>query len=266
MKRPQPSESWPKEVKVTYKYDQIELWGESTDAGYMNSYHLRRNMAFDLIEQYVAKGSRILDVAGAGGNFSLPLAEKGYRVVWNDLREELIPYLELKYEKGDITYCPGNIFEQTFEELFDCILACEIIEHVAHPDEFLMKLATLLKPGGVVVLTTPNGSYFNNRLPSFIECADPSIYESVQFKPNSDGHIFLFTPAEIKLLSERAGLSCLACMTFTNFITAGQLKSHILLKALPARITRCIEPISQLLPGFISDRLNVSMAGVFKKI
>ena len=43
-------------------------------------------------------------------------------------------------------------------EPFDAVLMTEIIEHVAHPDDFLAKTAALVKPGSVIVMTTPNGA------------------------------------------------------------------------------------------------------------
>ncbi len=71
------------------------------------------------------------------------------------------------------------------------ILIAEVIEHVAHPDGFLRNIAQMLKPGGHIVLSTPNSEYFKNDLPRFSDCADPSQYEAIQLKPNSNGHVFL---------------------------------------------------------------------------
>jgi 2-polyprenyl-3-methyl-5-hydroxy-6-metoxy-1,4-benzoquinol methylase len=85
------------------------------------------------------------------------------------------------------------------------VLIAEIIEQVAHPDEFLAKSASLVKAGGYVFMTTPNGSYFRNMLPKFFDCPDPSIYVSVQFKPNAGGHIFLLHPEEVKSIADLVG-------------------------------------------------------------
>src|ERR1043166_1848550 len=52
-------------------------------------------------------------------------------------------------------------------KIASCCLITEIIEYVAHPDEFLRKAASLAKPGGYIVMTTPNGGDFLNRLPKF---------------------------------------------------------------------------------------------------
>jgi 2-polyprenyl-6-hydroxyphenyl methylase/3-demethylubiquinone-9 3-methyltransferase len=89
---------------------------------------------------------------------------------------------------------------------FDGVLLCEVIEHVAHPDQFMTHVSRLLKPGGIAVMTTPNGLYFKNDLPRFLDCPDPSVFESVQFKPNSDGHILLLWPDEVRRLAAQSYL------------------------------------------------------------
>ena len=166
------------------------MYGRVSCHGYAYAYENRRDRTLALVEEVVPRGSRILDVAAVQGNFSLTLVERGYRVTWNDLRADLVDYVKLKHEHGDITFAPGNVFEPEFNRAFDCVAVTEVIEHVAHPDDFLKKLPQMVRPGGYVVLTTPNGAYFRNHLPRFSEYADPSVFESVQFKLNADGHIF----------------------------------------------------------------------------
>ena len=124
-------------------------------------------MTLAILGEVLEPGARVLDVAGAQGNFSLALAEMGYRVTWNDLRGELADYVRLKHERGAVEYAPGNMFELRADTLFDAVLITEVIEHVAHPDQFLAQAAALVRPGGYVVMTTPNGRYFRNTLPKF---------------------------------------------------------------------------------------------------
>lgn len=38
---------------------------------------------------------------------------------------------------------------------FDCVLSTEVLEHVFNPDEFLNEIHRVLKPGGLLFLTTP---------------------------------------------------------------------------------------------------------------
>jgi 2-polyprenyl-6-hydroxyphenyl methylase/3-demethylubiquinone-9 3-methyltransferase len=149
--------------------------------------------------------------------------------------------------------------------LFDAVLITEIIEHVAHPDDFLAKAAALVRPGGYIVMTTPNGGYFRNPLPKFSECADPAVFESVQFKPNADGHIFLLHLDEIEPLARRAGLKVEKIALFTNPLTAGHVKTEPLLKVLPRRIVEIAESTSRRLPLAVKSKALVQMAVRLRK-
>ena len=265
MKRPTQNPDWPQSWKESAFYDQSEIHGEITHHGYAYAYENRHRETLRLLTEVLAPGARVLDIAAAQGNFSLALAELGFDVTWNDLRAELAEYVRLKYEGGKIEYAAGNAFELAFPSLFDAVLITEIIEHVAHPDEFLAKAAALVKPGGYIVMTTPNGGYFKNPLPKFSECADPTVFEAMQFKPNSDGHIFLLHIDEIEPLAQRAGLSVDQIVLFTNPLTAGHLKTEQLLKVLPRGIVRVAERLSHALPAALKKKALVQMGVRFRK-
>ena len=265
MKRIEPEPDWPQSWKESYLYDQSEIYGEISDRGYAYAYDSRRRETLRLLTEVLLRGARVLDVAAAQGNFSLALAELGFDVTWNDLRAELADYVRLKHERGKIEFAAGNAFELAFPSLFDAVLITEIIEHVAHPDDFLAKAAGLVRPGGYIVMTTPNGGYFKNRLPKFSECADPSVFESVQFKPNSDGHIFLLHVDEVEPLAQRAGLVVERIALFTNPLTAGHVKTEPLLKILPRGIVQLAERVSRSLPSPLKRKALVQMGVRFRK-
>ena len=265
MKRVQPDESWPKTWQESYPYDLDEVYGEISNRGYAYAYQNRRRRTLQLLTEVLEPGARILDIAAAQGNFSLALAELGFDVTWNDLRADLADYVRLKYERGQLAFAPGNAFELQFPSLFDAVLITEIIEHVAHPDDFLAKAAALVRPGGYIVMTTPNGGYFKNTLPKFSECADPAVYESVQFKPNADGHIFLLHADEIEPLARRAGLSVDRISLFTNPLTTGHVKTEALLRFTPRAFVNAVEAATQKLPAFLKKKALVQMAVRFRK-
>ena len=260
---PASSEFW----KSAYEYDELEIGDSRQNLGYSYQYRIRREWALRTIEELVPHGGTVLDVAGGGGNFTLPLAEKGYRVTWNDLRGDLAEIVSRKYERGEVEYSPGNIFSfsDKWREHFDGVLAAEVIEHMAHPDQLLVCLAGMLKPSGRLFLTTPNGGYFRNQLPRFSDCPDPSIYESVQFKPNADGHIFLLDFEECRTLAERAGLEVERIQLMTNPLTHGHMKLGYLLPYLPARLVQAFESGTQRLPQAIQERIHCQMATCFRK-
>lgn len=265
MKRVYLQTSWPDSWKYSYPYDLEEVYGEIANRGYAYAYDNRRKHTLRILTEVLRPGARILDIAAAQGNFSIALAELGYDVTWNDLREDLADYVRLKQEGGQIHFAPGNAFELNFPAPFDAVLITEIIEHVAHPDEFLLKTAQLVKPGGYIVMTTPNGAYFQNPLPKFSDCSNPSIYESVQFKPNSDGHIFLLHPHEIDLLASGAGLEVDEISLFNNPLTHGYLKMELLLRVLPRSFVDKVEVMSQRLPASVCRNFLLQMGVRFRK-
>jgi 2-polyprenyl-3-methyl-5-hydroxy-6-metoxy-1,4-benzoquinol methylase len=265
MKQPIFDELWPDSWKTSYAYDGEEVFGEHHDHGYANAYDNRRRHTLRLLTEVLAPGASILDVAAAQGNFSLALAEMGYDVTWNDLRGELVGYVRLKTEAESLHFLPGNIFELEFPARFDGVLITEVIEHVAHPDAFLAHVASLVKPGGYVVMTTPNGAYFLNRLPRFSECPDPSCYEATQFGPNSDGHIFLLHSDEFMGLAAHAGLLLDRHTLFTNPLTAGHLGTRFVLPFLPKGVVKAVERLSQGLPSALRRRLLTHSAVRFRR-
>lgn len=265
MRRVHVDDAWPASWRYSYTYDLQEVYGAIARHGYVYAYQARRDAALTLLCEAVPPGNRVLDVAAAQGNFTLALAERGYDVTWNDLRADLAGYVERKRERGIVHYLPGNIFELGVERPYDAVLATEIIEHVAHPGNFLAGLARLTRPGGVIVVTTPNGAYVRHRHPRFSDCPDPSVYESVQFKPDADGHIFLLHPDEFAELAAAAGLEVETVRLFSNPLTAGHLGTERLLRLLPRGCVRACERVTGLLPAALRRRVSSHIAVRFRR-
>jgi 2-polyprenyl-6-hydroxyphenyl methylase/3-demethylubiquinone-9 3-methyltransferase len=261
------NECWPASWKLSQFYDELEIGDSRRDLGYSCQYQIRHQWSLRSIQKLVPPSGTILDVAGGGGNFTLPLAEMGYHVTWNDLRSELAGFVKMKYEFGEVEFAPGNIFDfaAKWAGRFDGILAAEIIEHVAHPDDFLVCLAGMLKPGGRLFLTTPNGGYFRNNHPRFSDCTDPSIFESSQFKPNADGHIFLLDRDECRMLAAKAGLEIERIEVMTNPLSCGHIKLGYLLPYLPAGAVRFLEAATERLPRALRGKINSQMAACLRK-
>jgi 2-polyprenyl-3-methyl-5-hydroxy-6-metoxy-1,4-benzoquinol methylase len=257
--------SAPLSWQMSYHYDCLEIYGDRSHRGYTYAYQNRQRKTLAAVRAIAQPGAKVLDVAAAQGNFSLSLAELGYEVTWNDLRAELAEYVALKHEHGTIYYASGNAFDVKFGQLFDVVLITEIIEHVAHPDEFLSKVAALVKPGGHVIMTTPNGEYFRNPLPKFSDCPDPSVFESIQFQPDGDGHIFLLHTDEILPLAQPSGLVVRDLQLFTNPLTAGHIKLEPLLKLLPQGWVNWVESLTAASPKKLSHKVNAHMLVVFQR-
>ncbi|MGH8095324.1 MAG: class I SAM-dependent methyltransferase [Chthoniobacterales bacterium] len=265
MKRIELQENWPASWKASYRYDLEEVYGQTINRGYAYAYHQRRRATFRLLVEVLPPGARILDIAAAQGNFSIGLAEMGYDVTWNDMRSELADYVRLKLEFGTIHFAPGNAFNVDLPTPFDGVLITEVIEHTAHPDQLLTRAAQLVRPGGYVIMTTPNGAYFRNKLPKFSESSDPGVFEPMQFRPDADGHIFLLHPDEIEPLAARAGLIMEKLSLSTNPLTSGHLKTEFVLRRIPRPIIDGLEMLTRRLPVSLTNRLMTQLAVRFRR-
>ena len=117
MRQPIPNVDWPPSWKNSYQIDQEEVFGNIRNHGYAYAYDVRRRKTLGLLSRGLPSPAKVLDIAAAQGNFSLSLAELGYSVTWNDLRDDLAGYVKLKHTSGDIVYAPGNAFDLNFEDL-----------------------------------------------------------------------------------------------------------------------------------------------------
>jgi 2-polyprenyl-6-hydroxyphenyl methylase/3-demethylubiquinone-9 3-methyltransferase len=265
MKRVTPAADWPDSWKHVYEFDRVEVFGDSSNPGHSRAYQTRARHLMEMAASVLKPGDRVLDIAAAQGNYTLWLAEQGYDVTWNDLRADLEGYVRLKHERGTVRYAPGNAFELQFAEKFDLVIITEIIEHVAHPDEFLRQVAGLTRPDGYVLLSTPNGGYVLSDRPRFSDTPDPSQYEAMQFQPDASGHIFLLHEDELAPLADASGLTVREVRLFTNPLTNGHLKTAPLHRLMPAAALDAAEAATRRLPRALQRRLHTAMAALLQR-
>jgi 2-polyprenyl-3-methyl-5-hydroxy-6-metoxy-1,4-benzoquinol methylase len=191
---------------------------------------------------------RVLEVAAGDASLCACLAARGTKVFANDLRaEDLREAVECFTVGADINLLPGNLFDLDPAQtgLFDLVIACEIIEHVAHTADFLRHLKRFLTRAGHLLLTTPNGSYFRNRLPTYSEIGDASSLEATQFRPDADGHLFLFTSAELRQVAEQTGLRVEHIDLYATPFITGHCGLSVIHGQPVARLCYLLEQLSQ---------------------
>ena len=146
---------------------QKEMTGDETESGFHSRYILERqartksfsklyNSRLTLIESLYPSKGNLLDI-GCGAGFFLNCAkEKG----WNCHGLEILPeYIKFAQEN----FALENIRLESLDEslsydanTFDVITLWDLIEHLRNPLDCLKKIHHVMKPGGVLVMWTPN--------------------------------------------------------------------------------------------------------------
>ncbi len=107
---------------------------------------------------------RVLDLACGTGYGSHMLAKERKRevteIVAVDNDEETIRYANREYHHQKIVFQTGDAADPSLPDklgVFDTIVSFETIEHVADERTFMDNLYQMLKPGGMLVLSSPFG-------------------------------------------------------------------------------------------------------------
>ncbi len=102
-----------------------------------------------------AKGNRLLDVGCATGFFMEAAADEGFDVRGVEFSGVAIslarPDIRERIVRGDVNTLLGRDAEK-----YDVVTAFDIIEHVQDPGNFLAELHAILKPGGVLAISSPD--------------------------------------------------------------------------------------------------------------
>jgi 2-polyprenyl-3-methyl-5-hydroxy-6-metoxy-1,4-benzoquinol methylase len=241
------------------EHDLREWWRPSIQPHAALGYQQRIRLLLEQIQKYVPAEASILDVGCAQGTAGLLLAEDGYQVTLLDLREAHVRYARDRYERGRVQFLVGRLSEAVPPAAtYDAIICTEVLEHVPKPALLLEEIASRLKPGGLVFLTTPNADYLMSRLPSYGAAGDEVIEASEADSCDGDAHRYLFTREELCALIRGVGFRAEEVEYALPFWTQGHLKTRHLI-TLYNRATGRLPPLSgpTVLKGRVARRFSV---------
>jgi 2-polyprenyl-3-methyl-5-hydroxy-6-metoxy-1,4-benzoquinol methylase len=194
---------------ITFKHDQYE----SADYYTMSSqtkdeidaeWGFRWRHILSKLRRTAAPNSRLLDV-GAGNGYFIMLAasEFGFHATGLEISQRQIDFAR------DVVGV--NLLNERIEEhneVYDIVTAFNVIEHVPDPGAFLSVLTHCLRPGGILVITTPNPGCIHARIKGLKKWGmiDP---------PH---HINLFTLYALRTLLRNHGLVEIEYETISTYI------------------------------------------------
>jgi len=183
---------------------------------WINYLHNHKERYHDLLSQIqeLDPKNKMLEVGSFPGHFTVILKELGYKIEGVDIKPERAEKL---WEKYNLLIHKVNIETESIPfptNTFDVILFTEVIEHLRiNPLSVLQELHRILKPNGLLLLTTPNITP-SMRLKFFWKEQDYLDNPIEQFKKlewlGHMGHVRLYSFKELKIILDFIGLQILS--------------------------------------------------------
>lgn len=156
----------------------------------------------ELIDKYVKEDSLVLDVGCGTGFRTSKLKRKTKRITGLDIKN----YVKEKF-KSDFKLILGDGEKMPFKDKhFDFVTCWDVIEHIKKDDLFLKEIFRILKPGGLLLLSTPNKKRLSNRLIGLFNKIEYPYY--LGSNPDDVGdivHIREYTEKELENLITKVG-------------------------------------------------------------
>lgn len=154
------------------------------------------------LKELLSAGSEVLDVGAGEGALSERLSDAGFKVTALDINET-----DFKSKKAK--FCQLNFndenelnnFSIRFSEKFDAVIGVEVIEHIENPWKYVDFMKRLIKPGGILLITTPNITSWLSRMIFLFE----GRFHQFSDGDLSYGHIAPITNWELQVILKNSG-------------------------------------------------------------
>lgn len=129
--------------------------------GVIHAEHLHRYR----LARILAKGKDVLDVACGEGYGSDLLAEVAHSVSGVDISADAVDNARQTYSRANLCFIQGSCTGLPCDDAsFDMVVSFETIEHHDQHELMVAELRRVLRPGGVMLISTPNRPEYNRTL------------------------------------------------------------------------------------------------------
>ena len=142
---------------------------------------------------------RLLDLGCGQGDFLMEAAAAHWHPLGMEFSKDAV---SLCCKRGLQVLQGANASTAFAGEHFDVVTSFEVLEHLRTPGDLLIDAASVLKPGGLLYLTTPN---FN----ALLRHLERDEFQMLAYPE----HLCFFTPASLRRLATRHGFRIAALCT-----------------------------------------------------
>ncbi len=155
-------------------------------------YRLVYYCRFKEYERLIGKSGRLIDVGCGDAPYFDLLKEQCPKI--DSTGVEFKDEIATRGREKGRNIITGTLMDIDAEETFDLVIMNNLIEHVIDPVEELKKAWAVLKPGGYIILETPN-----------IASLDYKLTKKFWGGLHVPRHTYLFSPFSLKLLASQTG-------------------------------------------------------------
>jgi 2-polyprenyl-3-methyl-5-hydroxy-6-metoxy-1,4-benzoquinol methylase len=187
-------------LKVLQENEQIQ----NLDYFYFHTHRL--NFLIKKLEEFYQPRKTFLDIGSLMGYLLIAAHQIGYQVFGTDLAK-FVREIEKLSQKYNFTNLPADLSVNGLpfpDNYFDIIVFSEVLEHLNfHPAQLFIEIARVLKPKGIVIVTTPNLSRLNNVIKLM---GNISVNAELDELYTEGTHYREYTADEVVYLLQMAGL------------------------------------------------------------
>jgi 2-polyprenyl-3-methyl-5-hydroxy-6-metoxy-1,4-benzoquinol methylase len=148
------------------------------------------------------ENGKLLDVGCGGGKFLQSMQHLGWQPEGVEFNESAVKTCR----DSGLKVFHGELSSAAFQDnSFDVVTARHVIEHIPTPVEFVDEIYRVLKPGGLMVLMTPNSRALGRNW-----------FGTNWYANDVPRHLFLFAPENLHLLASNAGFQERAMRTSSS--------------------------------------------------
>lgn len=165
----------------------------------------------------VLDGKKALDIGCGGGLFLSKLKAEGATVTGVELSDTRAYYSKAKYGFDVIKRTIEDEYWNAFQESFDIVTLWDVIEHVNYPLATLQAAASLLKPGGILLIDTPCRDAFYHRFGEFTYMLSGGKFPTflnAMYSAKPFGHKQILSLVEMRELYEASGMEVIELKRF----------------------------------------------------